>query len=158
MDLIRQFSPDLVGAALQDWIWLAGLGELSPLAVSAFGDVFLYGPDGVWFLDTIEGTLTREWDHPAALQDAINTPEGQDRYLLGGLVFAAHEAGIEPGANQVLSFKIPPILGGKCEVDNIEASDLVVALSLGGQIHQQVKALPPGTEISGFTLEERPID
>lgn len=154
MDLIKQFPAETVAEALEDWLWLDGLEGLAPLALSVFGDVFLYAPDGVWFLDTIQGTLTREWDHPAALQDALNTIEGQDRYLLLGLVQAATDAGVVPDDSQVLSFKVPPILGGAFEVDNLEASDLSVTLSIGGQLHRQIKDLPPGTPISGFTVDE----
>lgn len=153
MDLIRQFPAEVLTEALQDWLWLRDLAELAPLAVSPFGDVILYAPDGVWFLDTIEGTVTREWDHPAALQDALNTLEGQDRYLLLGLLQQATDAGLEPDDSQVLSFKVPPMLGGAFEVDNIEVADLSVTLSIGGQVHRQIKDLPPGTKISGFTVE-----
>ena len=153
MDLIRHFPAEVVAAALEDWLWLPGLDDLAPLAVSAFGDVFLYSPDGVWFLDTIEGRVTREWDHPAALEDALNTLEGQDRYLLLGLVQVATEAGLEPSDTEVLSFKVPPILGGAFEADNLEVSDLSVTLSIGGQIHRQLKELPPGARISGVSID-----
>ncbi len=153
MELIRHFPDELVAEALQDWLWLPELAELAPLAVSAFGDVFLYATDGVWFLDSIEGTLTREWDHPAALEDALNTIEGQDRYLLLGLVQAATEAGLEPGETQVLSFTVAPVLGGAFDPANVEVSDLLVALSVGGQLHRQLKDRPPGTAISGITVD-----
>lgn len=153
MELIRQFAPDTAVAALTDWLWLPGLVDLAPLAFSAFGDAFLYAPDGVWFLDTIEGTLTREWNNPAEVQDALNTLEGEDRFLLGGLVHAAAEAGIEPSESEVLAFKVAPILGGAFEADNIAAYDFEVALSLAGQLHRQLKDLPPGTSISEFVFE-----
>ena len=45
------------------------------------------------------------------------------------------------------------MLGAPIEVANVEVSDLTVALHLSGQLHQQVKDLPPGTMISGFTVE-----
>ena len=86
MQLIRQFAPETAAAALEEWLWLPGLDDLAPLAFSAFGDAFLYTAEGVWFLDTIEGTLTREWNNPAELQVALNTIEGEDRFLLGGLL------------------------------------------------------------------------
>jgi hypothetical protein len=55
MDLIRRFAPDLLSEALVDWQWLPGLAGQRPLVTLAFGDVFLQGNDGVWFLDTVEG-------------------------------------------------------------------------------------------------------
>lgn len=118
-----------------------------------FGDVFLQGTDGVWFLDTLEGTLTMRWPDAAALQADLNTAEGQDRYLLGGLAVAAQRQGIVPGPAQILTFSILPALGGQISADNVEAMDYAVASSICGQISQQLKNLPPGTKISGFTLK-----
>jgi hypothetical protein len=152
MDLIRRFSPELLSEALSDWQWLAELAGKRALVTSAFGDVFLQGDDGVWFLDTVEGKLSREWDSPGSLQAQLNTAAGQDRYLLAGLCVAASSAGLVPGDLQVLSFRVPPVLGGSFEPQNIEVSDLIVALSVAGQIHRQVKDLPPGTAISGIQI------
>jgi hypothetical protein len=53
MDLLRRFSPDLLSEALTDWQWLTEIAGKRPLATSAFGDVFLQGDGGVWFLDTV---------------------------------------------------------------------------------------------------------
>lgn len=153
MQLIRRFPADLLARALQDWQWLIGLAGKTPIVTSAFGDVFLQGEDGVWFLDTLEGSLSREWESAIALQQQLNTDEGQDRFLLGGLVEAASRSGLAPGDGQILSFTIAPVLGGQIDVTNVEVTDLVVALSIAGQLHRQVKDLPPGTSISGFALE-----
>jgi len=153
MELIRRFPPDLLSRALADWAWMPALSGKSPMVTSAFGDVFLTADDGVWFLDTLEGTLTREWDSPASLQDVLNTQEGQDRFLMVGLAQTAFSEGRVPGDGEVLSFKTPPILGGSLEPDNIEVSDLEVALSVAGQIHRQVKDVPPGTPVSGITID-----
>lgn len=154
MDLTRRFPAELLARGLADWDWLPDRAGKTPIVTSSFGDVFLQGDDGVWFLDTIEGRLSREWDTTAALQEQLNTAEAQDKFLLGGLAEAAFRSGLVPDDRQILSFKIAPVLGGQFELANVEVMDLVVALSIGGQIHRQVKDLPPGTTISGFTLEE----
>jgi hypothetical protein len=156
MDLVRRFPPALITRALEDWAWLPGIESMIPLATSAFGDVFLEGEDAVWFLDTIEGKLTREWEDTTSLQEALNTADGQARFLLDGLAEAAYARGVRPDPEQVLSFKIAPVLGGAFKPDNIEVTDLVVSLSISGQLHRQVKDLPPGTRISGFTIDEQP--
>jgi hypothetical protein len=107
----------------------------------------------VWFLDTVEGKLSREWDSPTSLQAQLNTVDGQDRYLMAGLAVAAFDSGLLPDDRQVLSFKVAPVLGGSFELQNIEVSDLAVTLSIAGQIHQQIKDLPPGTPISGIHID-----
>ncbi len=152
MHLVRPTSEQLVHA-LTDWQWLPGVAALTPLAVTALGDVFLHGSGAVWFLDTIDGTLTQEWDTVQDLQAQLNTAEGQDRFLLAGLVVSAHERGLRPNEGQVLMLSVPPILGGQIDVENLEVYDLSVALSLLGQIHRQIKDLPPGTQISGISVE-----
>lgn len=53
---------------------------------------------------------------------------------------------------QVYGFEIPPVLGGSFDAENLVPSDLVVHFSLAGQIHRQVKDLPPGTPISQIKL------
>ena len=152
MDLVRRFTPDLVDRALAEWQWLPDLVGKQPMATSAFGDVFLRANDGVWFLDTVEGTLTREWDSPEALQAQLNTADGQDRFLLAGLATAAFATGLAPDESEVLGFKIAPVLGGAFEPENVEVIDLVVSLSIAGQVHRQVKDLPRGTSIAGFAV------
>ena len=154
MELIRRFPADVVASALQDWGWLADLSDKTPLVTSAFGDVFLQAPNGVWFLDTLEGKLTREWADVHELQEQLNTPGGQDRFLMAGVADDAYSAGLRPGDAQVLSFKVLPVLGGAIDVANLEIADLDVALSLTGQIHRQVKDLPPGTPISNVSIGE----
>jgi hypothetical protein len=153
---IRRFSPDDFARALDSWAWLGEeLSALTPRLATAFGDVFLEGPNGgFWFLDTVEGSLTRLWSSGAELQAALNTPDGQDRYLMVGLVDAAAQAGLTPTPNQTLGFKVPPVLGGAFDTENVELIDFVVSLAISGQIHQQVTDLPPGTPISGFQLSE----
>ncbi|MDP9904516.1 MULTISPECIES: T6SS immunity protein Tdi1 domain-containing protein [Arthrobacter] len=69
-----------------------------------------------------------------------------------GLAKAPDEAGLKPSASEVYGFEIPPVLGGATELNNIEVSDFVVSLNPTGQIHSQVRGLPPGTPISGISL------
>ena len=83
----------------------------------------------------------------------LNTTQGQDQYLLAGLALAAaRHRGLTPGPEDVLSWTTPPALGGATTIENLEVMSFVVCLSIQGQLHRQVKDLPPGTRISGFTL------
>lgn len=154
MELIRRFTAEQYALALASWRWLNDQIEtLVPTHATAFGDVFLQGPDGgFWFLDGLEGSLERFWDTGSDLQATLNTPEGQERFLMVGLVQQAAQSGLKPGPDQVLSFKVPPVLGGQVDVSNVELADFVVAVDVAGQIHQQVSSLPPGTPISGISI------
>jgi hypothetical protein len=147
VDLIRNLSQDEIGRALESWDWI-GIGDKSPLFTSPFGDVFFRAVDGFWWLDTLEATLTR-WATGEELKAALNTPEGQDQYLLAGLAASAERQGIVPTAGQVYGFKIPPVLSGETNLSNVEVIDFVVSLNILGQLHKQVRDLPPGPRSAG---------
>jgi hypothetical protein len=153
VDAIRQFSGEQYARALESWHWLDLAGKAA-LCASPFGDVFLEDDRGVWWLDALEGVLTRPWATREEFAAALSTAEGQDEYLLAGLGLAAESAGLTPGADQVYGFAVPPNLGGALDVSNVEVVDFVVALNLAGQIHRQIRDLPPGTKITGFTMDD----
>ena len=78
MELTRSFTADQFARALESWDWTDIQGK-QPLFTSPFGDVFFQTQDGFWFLDLLEGALTRPWSDADALQAELNTAEGQDR-------------------------------------------------------------------------------
>ena len=154
MEPIRRFDSQSYSAALESWGWLDGVAGMSPVLANAFGDLFLQAEDGSFaFLDTLGGKLERVWPDAASLQAAINTDRAQDEYLLIGLVQEAVAAGLEPDTRQVLSFKVPPALGGELSVENLEVTDFVVTLNIAGQIHEKIRKLPPGTPITEITID-----
>jgi hypothetical protein len=61
-------------------------------------------------------------------------------------------AGLVPGDGQVLSFNVPPVLGGALEPESLELTNFVVPVNIAGQIHQKVQTLPPGTPITGIAI------
>lgn len=152
MELIRRFPPPLLGRALEGWSWLPELTAMTPIVTSAFGDVFLHGPDGIWFLDLVDGTLTREWRDMPALQRELDTADGRDRFLLSDLVQHAARTGLSPSRSEVLAFTVPPALGGGINRHNIRVVDLVAGHHTSAHIHLQVNDVPPGTEIAGTAV------
>jgi len=150
--LTKSFSEESYRRALADWAWLPLDGK-RPFMASLFGDVFLEDDAGIWVLDVLEGSLDRLFDDRGQLAAVLGTEAGQDRYLLAGLAFVAERRlGLVPGPAQVLAWKLPPVLGAPVAVENLELMDFEVYLSLQGQLHRQVKDLPPGTKITGFTF------
>ena len=153
MEAIRTFTAQQYADALSSWTWLPVVGKAA-VCTSPFGDLFLEDDDGVWWLDTVEGTLTRPWASRAEFAAAMATADGQNDYLLVGLALAAEANGLVPGPDQIYGFTVPPQLGGGFEPDNVEVIDFVVSLSITGQIQNQIRDLPPGTQVSGFTVDE----
>jgi Domain of unknown function (DUF1851) len=66
---------------------------------------------------------------------------------------AAAARGLTLDANEVYSFSHPPVLGGQIAVENVETMDFDVSLTITGQLHRQVRDLPPGTQITGFRVD-----
>jgi len=146
-----ELEPDILA---HGWSWLVK-GRFRAIAASKFGDWFLERPDGtVEMLDAIEGTLEQVASSYAEFQQLINTPEKQELWLLSELVFTLHEKSIIPTSGECYSFKLPLVLGGKAESDNVEVCSFRLWVSLSGQIHEQSRNLPEGTRVTGFRVVE----
>ncbi|MEV0297766.1 T6SS immunity protein Tdi1 domain-containing protein [Nocardia sp. NPDC050710] len=146
MELVKPFTAQQFEQGLASWAWI-GLDGKTPLCASLFGDVFFEAEDGLWWLDSLNGELTRPWDDPDALEAELNTHDGMEQYLLASLALDAAENGLVPGEGAVYDFAHPPILGGELSVENLQILDFAVSLNVSGQMHQQVGALPPGAEV-----------
>ncbi|MCU0748835.1 MAG: DUF1851 domain-containing protein [Akkermansiaceae bacterium] len=147
-----QPSLEDVARALESWGWLGVEGK-QPILVTAFGDVFFSSDDGIWFLDTIEGALTKVCDTRAELESILGTKDGENHYLFAGFVEQAHRDGMTLSEGQCYDFKLNPVVGGPIEYENVEPRNFVVAVNMAGQLHEQVRHMPAGTRISGFSIE-----
>jgi len=153
VELITSFLPEQYRDALESWTWI-GLAGKRPWFASLFGDVFLQANEGIWYLDTMEGSLSLEWATEDDLRRTLATPEGQQRYLLADLATGAHARGLHLGSDDVYDLVPPPILGGAFDVDHVVVSDFAMTVNVAGQIHEQVRNLPPGTTISGISIDD----
>jgi hypothetical protein len=152
--LTKSFPAPAFARGLESWSWLDFDGK-TPVIASLFGDVFLQGQDGgYWVLDTIEGTLVRRWSTRDELQASLDSVEGQDQYLLGGLVHAAQSHGLTLTPTQVYAFEIAPVLGRGFDLGNVIVQDFVVALNIAGRLRAQMRLRPPGDSVTGFTVTD----
>jgi hypothetical protein len=56
MEVVRRFSEKQYSDGLESWSFVK-LKRKIPLFTSPFGDVFFKARDGIWFLDTVGGSL-----------------------------------------------------------------------------------------------------
>jgi hypothetical protein len=152
MQLTKTFPAETFSSALESWAWLDLAGK-EPVFASLFGDVFLEAADGWWFLDTLDGSLERLWPGHEELLEELATDRGQDRYLMGALAEAADKLGLHLGENDVYDLMPPPVLGGTFAVENVFMQSFVVAVNIAGQLHKQIRDMPPGAQITGIQLE-----
>ena len=143
-----------VKSALGAWRWLP-LNGLTVFAVSAFGEVFLRHDTGrILYIDTIEGQLSDVANNMSEFTRMLSGDEMRDKVLLRGFVMSARTKGLCLDDGECYDFKIAPILGGPMDIDHVEKTSFIVKLDIAGQIHEQVKDLPPGTEISEIQIKD----
>ena len=147
----------LEGLAAEDLLadrrWQIG-ASYQPIVLTAMGDLFLLDADqSVYWLDVASGRLHPISDSRDAFQRMINGGDHASRWFMPEVVLALKGAGVGLGRRQVYSLTHPAILGGQYEFGNIRPTDVGVHMSIYGQIHRQVKDLPPGTKITDVCIE-----
>ena len=122
--------------------------------MTAFGDWFLLDDDGsVHFLDLVAGKLSKAAETGDEFRRTMKLPEKLDEWFMAGLVESLLECGMVLGPGECYGYKLPPIVGGQLEVENIEPTDIVIHQSLLSQIHEQTRNLPEGTKINKFLID-----
>jgi hypothetical protein len=139
---------------LADWRWLTGPAPQLWLVTKA-GDALLRDPsDGsVHFLDTVAGKAERIARDEAEFLALVTSGANADRWLMPAIVDGQAALGMRPAPGECLSFKHPPALGGQLDPDNFETCSILVHFSITGQIHRQIRDLPPGTPITEIKFE-----
>jgi hypothetical protein len=128
---------------MEEWLWLAPK-DAEPMLPTACGDVFLRCPDGsIAFLDTYAGSCSTVAPSYEQWKEMLNDPEQIETWFRGGLVEDLMQAGLDREPGQCFSPLVPQIVNGSWEPSNFHACDLLIHLSMLGQIHRQVKDLPP---------------
>jgi hypothetical protein len=124
------------------------------IVVSSLGDMFLADAEGrVSWLDTGAGQLQQVASSRDEFKRLVQQRENADEWFVPELVGDLMSTGVQLSPGQCWSYKTPPILGGEIEPDNFEPADLSVHFSILGQIHRQVRHLPPGSQISNIKID-----
>jgi hypothetical protein len=152
MFLIKPAIQD-IHDGLESWDWYDFSGK-TPIAVTAFGDVFFESPEGIYFLDKVSGDFSVVCDTRNELEKILNSQEGHDHYLMSELVLLARERGLVLNEGECYEFKISPFLNGPVSFDNLQKMSFKVSLHITGQLLKQVKDLPPGTKITEVRFED----
>lgn len=99
------------------------------------------------FCEELEIPATFQLFHdPVLLEDS-------DAALLDALFELWLRAGNSgPGPKECVGYKVPLVLGGKDDSENLELTNMEVYWSLQTQIFEQTRDLPPGTPISTIKI------
>jgi hypothetical protein len=146
-DFIVKFDNNSSDRLIADWIWLIG-NEKTPILVSAIGDLFLRDDkNNIFWLNAGEGKLNLVSKGNEEFEGKLKDIDQVNEWFMIDLIEELKNSGQELAERQVYSYKKLPVLGGDYSPDNFEATDIEVHFCFAGQIHQQVKDLPPGTKI-----------
>jgi hypothetical protein len=148
-------SPDGVdfGGLLSEWRWLVG-EEYVPVVITSLGDLFLRHDDGrIFWLEAGWGRLTEVAASADEFKQRMTQPENAREWFIPQLVGDLLTSGKQLAPGECFGYSVPPVLGGELEPDNFEPTDLQVHFGMLGQIHEQIKDLPPGTPIGEIEFE-----
>ena len=138
---------------LADWMWLLHR-PCMVIAMNNFGDMFLRESNGeIQLLVLTSGSLTKIANSQTAFEGLVSTKDNQRAWFSMELLTELERAGMSLAPGQCFSFKKPLVLGGESEVSNIDVAPISVYVSLMGQLHQQLRHLPPGTPVAGVKIE-----
>lgn len=151
-DLTISLKGTDTSSLLSDWEW-AMEESMLPVLVTAMGDVFAQGKShAVYFIDVVSGTIERVAPDGRAFKELLKDAPFVTEKFYPARVVKFRKAGLALGPQQVYSNCKPLVLGGEDSLDNFETTDVAVHLSIHGQIHRQVKDLPPGTPITDIQI------
>jgi hypothetical protein len=137
---------------LSTWGWLLRRPFAVQLA-NRFGDLFLTFEDGsVHQLDVGSGVLERVAASIGEFVARLEEPGPADQWLLRPLVDVLVATGQVPGPDQCYSYRMLPVFGGEYAPDNVILRDLATHYAAFGPIHERIKDLPDGSQVS-FSLQ-----
>lgn len=133
-------------------MWLLGAPH-ELMAMNNFADMFLRAADGsIGMMNVTWGTIDTLAPDTSVFERMARERENQENWFLTDMLTKIEHAGLILGNGQCFGFKVPLRLGGEMDLSNIEVSSVSVYVSIMGQIHRQLKDVPPGAKITGVQI------
>jgi hypothetical protein len=139
--IVDHITPDEAEAWLADWQWL-GLGRVSLIFLSRFGDWFFRRPDGsVHRVDITDASVAQVAPNFEAFRAAVNTEDWQEQYLFLSLVLKYRGQGVVPLGRQAIGFAPHPVLVDSLDKCTPMVFDMDVWQSICAQTLRQVRGV-----------------
>ncbi|MFK7933255.1 MAG: T6SS immunity protein Tdi1 domain-containing protein [Saprospiraceae bacterium] len=127
--------------------WLLN-NQFELLEVSLLGDAFLQNEkEEIYWLATDSGELQKIANSKQEFYYSLEKSEQQEEWLMISFIQELKQAKIQRAANEVYSYKVPPVLGGEYDITNIQVTNVDVHFYLLGQIFEQIRHLPDGHSV-----------
>ncbi len=131
---------------LPEWYWLTG-GDKEIIAITKLGEAILQDLTGnLFFLSTTRGTLDDIPGSKESLFEADIYEAGLEELFLPKLIDRIENSGKSLSDKEVYSYYVLPVMGGKCEADNMFNLSIYDHFAVNGKIHFQIKSLSVGVK------------
>jgi hypothetical protein len=138
---------DLLDTVRSAW-GFTGVKARSIIDQNAFGNLLLEDSAGqIWRICPEELSCERVASSAQELRDLRESPDFVTNWEMQRLVSLASSALGTPSEGRCFCLKIPAVLGGKYEVDNIGIITLSELISVSGDLALQIKDVPNGAQI-----------
>ena len=98
-------------------------------------------------LDVGRGAIERVADDCDQFVTRIDEDDHGNTWMMVSLVNACVKAGVKIGPNQCYGFKIPPMLGGSYDIENVVLIGLHENYAMLADLCRQTVDLPDGTRV-----------
>ena len=133
---------------LRPWHWLLP-EEFTVWLVNCFGDLFLVFDDGtVHMFDVGGGRVTQIARDRDDFLNLIDEGDNANQWLMIPLIdrLVAADVVLKPG--YCYGYRQPPVLGGDYTVENTVVIPIAEHYSFHATIHEQIKDLPDGSQVT----------
>jgi len=139
---------------LSEWTWLLPT-TLTPWIVNRLGDIIVVNEDEtVSFFDVGCGRIKQIADSREDLIQLMDQGNNANEWLAIPLVDKLVKVGLILQLKTLYGLKLPPLLGGKYEVENIYVADIFKYYSSLGQLYGQMKDVPDGAQVIVKTINK----
>jgi hypothetical protein len=146
--LIRDITKVNESDILSCWLWKLDQ-DMKIVMISNFGDLFLESEEGsIYWLLTDGGELKKIANDRNEFEKLLSKKEYIDNWFLPALVEKLLSAEMELKENEVYGLKKMAVLGGTYDIHNFLPTDMSVHFAFTGQICEQIKDLPDGTNVN----------
>lgn len=138
---------NLVETIAEAWGW-KGLAPAEIVDTNAFGHVIVRADDGsYWRIIPEEPTCERLASNKADFSRIWAEPNFAREWAMEPFRSRAMDALGEPAEGRCFWLKIPSVLGGKYEIENLATISRREALSVSGYLAKEIEDLPDGAQI-----------
>jgi hypothetical protein len=132
---------------LHQWSWLLP-PRFTVWLMNRFGDLFIVLEDEtVHMLDVGAGTLQKICDSRDTFAEMLDHADNANNWLMIPLIDQLVAREMTLGEGECYSYKLPPVLGGSYQIDNIFVLAIPKHYGAYGSIHSQLKDLPDGSQV-----------